>query len=230
MCTSPHLQADNSAFHFIWDAGEICPFVMLTLALKSLSLSLSLMQIAGNGEIHKAWMGNQDVAFHGSGAARTRLVAIRRKPAALAAAAAGEHWRGNRSWCAVCGDPIRAHPTSESLSAHFRLRSAAAMLGQKCTHCCRAKSTSFDLLHWVWMSSVRGGFVWIFFFFACVSGCVRACLRARDARALLFPERRLLWAVLDSSSRTHARTHTHWRRCNHARTHFHYKHQFMVRL
>lgn len=32
--------------------------------------------------------------------------------ALAAAAATGEHWRGNRAWCAVCGDPIRAHPKS----------------------------------------------------------------------------------------------------------------------
>lgn len=72
--------------------------------------------------------------------------------ALAAAAATGEHWRGNRAWCAVCGDPIRAHPKSESRSAHFRLRPAAAMLGQKYICCCRANkpalicSNGFELV------------------------------------------------------------------------------------
>lgn len=63
--------------------------------------------------------------------------------ALAAAAATGEHWRGNRAWCAVCGDPMRAHPKSESLSAHFRLRPAAAMLGQKYIYCCRANKPAW---------------------------------------------------------------------------------------
>lgn len=136
--------------------------------------------------------------------------------ALAAAAATGEHWRGNRAWCAVCGDPIRAHPKSESLSAHFRLRSAAAMLGQKYIYCCRANkpalicSNGFELVP-------SGGI------YACVSTCVlggarvmrEPCCFRRDG----FSE--LCWIPPVT------RAHTHSRRCNHARTHFPYKQLFI---
>lgn len=138
--------------------------------------------------------------------------------ALAAAAATGEHWRGNRAWCAVCGDPIRAHPKSKKPFRALPTPSAAAMLGQECIYCCRANKPALIC---------PNGFELVPSGFFCVNLCVcfsvRACSRARDAWASLFPERRLFWAVLDSSSHSH----THSRRCNHARTHFPYKQQFI---
>lgn len=93
--------------------------------------------------------------------------------ALAAAAATGEHWRGNRAWCAVCGDPIRAHPKSKKPFRALPTPSAAAMLGQECIYCCRANKPAlicpngFEL--------VPSGF------FLCESMRVfqRACLLAR---------------------------------------------------
>lgn len=123
--------------------------------------------------------------------------------------------------CVVCG-LRRPDPRTSQTKKPFRALptpSAAAMLGQEYIYCCRANKPAlicpngFEL--------VPSGF------FFCVNLCVRfsvrACSRARDAWASLFPERRLFWAVSDSSSHTH----THSRRCNHARTHFPYKQQFI---